>query len=381
MSVTPSQVIIYGSVNMPEADGVVVGGAIDFTKRVMFSDLPYQGLTGSANTDQLDLVSGTSGDTGVHVQVVGRDSTGTPITSSIITTTGTTTLLSTFGGQLFQRLQAGCLSSGSIAGINLIGNGTAATSDVAVLSHIKVLTARTAQSAANTSGVTPPLITLQSGDGATVGATVYSGLGLIIRIKGGKGNNQLRMISAPYAAGTAGYGTDVVAVNRDWAAAGIPDATSIYDVFYGFLFDILPNPVTAITRIFATAAADTPGGAQRIFYEKIFWSNTNVTTSLLTAAMQVLSESATLPSGALLDLALTTTLNDTATAANRQTTPTGTAGFVTQPSAITVPASPFSLPAGNSAANAQGGWLRLTLPAGTTTYQGAADLRTTGSTT
>ena len=59
-----------------------------------------------------------------------------------------------------------------------------------------------------------------------------------------------------------------------------------------------------------------------------------------------------------------------ATAANRQTLPlNGDASaltFVTQPAAISVIASPGSLPAGGVAADAQGMWLRLTLPAGTT---------------
>jgi hypothetical protein len=165
----------------------------------------------------------------------------------------------------------------------------------------------------------------------------------------------------------------------------IPDNTSTYDVAYGMLFDILPNPVTAITRIFATATADVPGGSQRIFYEKAFLVNTNTTTSLQSATVEVLSETPSLPAGALLDLALTKALNDTQTSANRQTLPTNgdssSLTFVTQPSPISVIASPGSLPAGNSAAVAQGLWWRLTLPAGTAPYDGTSLLRTNGSTT
>jgi hypothetical protein len=67
-------------------------------------------------------------------------------------------------------------------------------------------TYHTAQTgSANTSGTTPPLFKLASGDGASVS------LGQLISTRGGTGPNQLRMIIA-----TAGYGTDVVAVNRDW---------------------------------------------------------------------------------------------------------------------------------------------------------------------
>jgi hypothetical protein len=372
MSVTPNQIVIYGSANMPEADGVTVGGAIDFTKRVSFYDIPATGA--------LDVVSSSASDTATKIQVTGRDASGTIQTPAAVTLTGTTLIASTFGGQTFQRLLAGVITGGAIAGLSNPG-GTAAVGDVAAIAHTRSISGHTCQAgSANTSGTTPPLMKLQSGDGATVGALTYAGLGAIIRITGGTGANQLRMISAQYAAGA--YGTDVVAINRDWTT--IPDATSTYDIGYGFLFDILPNPVTAISRIFATAAADIPGGSTRTFYEKGFVVNTNASIALTVAQIEVLSETAALPGSALLDLALCKALNDTATSTNRQTLPTNgdssALTFVTQPSPISVIASPGSLPAGGLAAEAQGIWWRLTLPAGTTTYDGTADMRTTGQT-
>lgn len=372
MSVTPNEVVIYGSANMPEADGATVGGAVDFTKRVSFYDLPTTGT--------FDLVSSSASDTAVKCQITGRDSTGVVVTPAAVTLTGTTVLAASFGGQQFERLIAGVITGGAIAGLSDPG-GSAAVGDIAVMATTREISNHTAQTgAANKSGTTPPIFKLQSGDGATLGALTYSGLGLIIRITSGTGSGQLRMISVPYSAGA--YGTDVVAVNVDWGV--VPDNTSHYDVAFGLLFDVTPNAVKAITRVFATAQADVPGGSSRTFYEKVFWTNTNSATALINAAMQVLSETPTLPSGALLDLALTKVLNDTATATNRQTLPTnGDASaltFVTQPSAISVIASPGSLPNGNSAAVSQAGWLRLTLPAGTTVYKGTADLRCTGAT-
>ena len=373
MSVVPNEIVLYGSANLPEADAATVGGALDLTKRIAFFDIP--------STQAFDLVSSSASDTATKCQITGRDSSGTIQTPAAITLTGTTLLASSFGGQTFERLIAGVITGGAIAGLSNPG-GTAAVGDVAVISHTRAISGHTAQvGSANKSGTTPPLFKLQAGDGATIGALTYAGLGLIIRITGGTGANQLRMISSQYAAGA--YGTDVVSVNRDWGT--LPDATSTYDIGYGFLFDILPNPVTAITRCFATAQADVPGGSSRTFYEKVFALNTNTTTALTAAAIQVLSETPSLPGTALLDLALTKVLNDTATAANRQTLPangdTTALTFVTQPSPINVIASPGSLPNGNVAADAQGMWLRLTLPAGTTTYKGAADVRITGSTT
>jgi hypothetical protein len=373
MSVTPNQIVFYGSADMPEADGVTVGGALDTTKRVAFYDLPTAGA--------LDVVSSSAADTATKIQVTGRDSTGTIQTPAAITLTGTTVIANAFGAQSFERLLAGVITGGAIAGLSNPG-GTAAVGDVAVLAHTREISGHTAQAgSASTSGTTPPLFHLQSGDGATIGALNYAGLGLVIRITGGTGVGQLRMIAAQYASGA--YGADYVAVNRDWTT--VPDATSTYDIAFGMLFDVSPNPVTAITRLFATAQADVPGGSTRTFYEKLFALNTNTVTALTAAAIEVLSETPALPGSALLDLALCKALNDTETSANRQTLPTNgdssALTFVTQPSPVSVIASPGSLPNGNAAADAQGIWLRLTLPAGTTTYKGAADLRTTGTTT
>ena len=373
MSVVPNEIVLYGSANMPEADAATVGGALDLTKRVSFYDISAAGT--------FDLVSSSSSDTATKCQITGRDASGTIQTPAAITLTGTTVLTTSFGAQSFERLLAGVITGGAIAGLSN-PTGTPAVGDVAVMANTKTISAHTAQvGSANKSGTTPPLFKLQASDGATLGALTYGGLGMIIRITGGTGVNQLRMITVPYTAGA--YGADIVAINRDWGT--LPDATSAYNVTFGMLFDILPNPVTAITRIFATAQADIPGGSSRTFYEKVFALNTNATIALTSAQLQVLSETPSLPGTALLDLALCKVLNDTATAANRQTLPAnGDASaltFVTQPAAVSVIASPGSLPAGGVAADAQGVWLRLTLPAGTTVYKGTADLRTTGSTT
>jgi hypothetical protein len=358
---------------MPEADGVTVGGAVAFNIKPVFYDL--------ASTQAVDIVSSSTSDTATKVQVAGRDSTGTIQTPVAVTLTGTTIISSTFGGQTFQRLLFGVTSGGAVGSLTNPG-GTAAVGDVAVMGHTRVISGHTAQAgSANTSGTTPPLFKLQTGDGATLGVLTFSGVGLIIYITGGTGAGQLRTISVPYSSGA--YGADIVAVSRDWGT--IPDATSTYDIANGFLFDILPNAVNSIVRCFSTSQADVPGGSSRTFYEKIFAVNTNAATALTSASIEVLSESPTLPSGALLDLALTKALNDTATTTNRQTLPTNgdstSLTFVTQPSPINVIATPGSLPNGNTASVAQGMWLRLTLPAGTTVYDGAADVRVQGGTT
>ena len=148
------------------------------------------------------------------------------------------------------------------------------------------------------------------------------------------------------------------------------------------LFEISPNAVTAIIRMFSNTAADGPTGTQRTYFEKVFVVNNNTSTALTGAQIEVASEVPSLPSGALLDLALTTTLNDTNTVPNRQTAPSsGVGSFIAQPAFVSA-TGPGNLPAGPAlnSAGAQGVWLRLTLPAGAASYKGSADLRTQGTT-
>ena len=368
MSVLPSDIVVYGSANMPETDGVVTGGAIDFTRRVAFYDIAPAG--------NVDVISSSASDTATKITYFGRDPTGV-IQSQTLTLNGQTWVT---GSQPLERLLYAALSGATANGPVPNPGGAAAVGDVVLAAHSCVLpsgsvttdaTVRTAQSgSANHNGATPALFKLQSGDSASVSP------GQIIWIKSGTGANQLRQIIA-----TSGYGTDVVAVSRDWAT--VPDNTATYKILQGMVFEISPNPVTAVIRLFSTAASDAPTGVQRIYYEKIFVVNNNTGTALTGAQVEIASETPNLPSGALLDLALTTALNDSGAVANRQTTPSsGIGAFITQPALVSVP-GPGNLPSGAApnTAGAQGLWLRLTLPAGTAAYKGAVDIRTQGTTT
>jgi hypothetical protein len=373
VSVTSNELIVYGSANMPEADGVTTGGAVDFTKRLGFMDMSANGT--------VDLVSSSASDTATKLQISGRDAAGVIQTIAAVTLTGTTLIANAFSSQVYSRLLAAVISGGSVAGLTNPG-GTAAVGDVAIMQHTRTISAHTAQAgSASHSGVTPPFLKLQSGDGATVNALVYNGLGAVIRITGGTGANQIRYIAAKYSAtgayGGTALGADCVVVNRDWTV--VPDATSTYDIAPGIVFDILPNAVTAVTRAFVTAASDVPGGSTRTYYEKVFLVNNDTTTTLTSAAVQIASESGALPSGTLLDAGPDTSLNNSLSVANRQTAPGGVS-FTTQPGSISLT---NNLPSGASpnTAGSQGLWLRLTVPAGATPYGGAADIQIPGQTT
>src|ERR1700730_2255831 len=368
MSLPPSDIVVYGSADMPETDGATIGGAVDFTRRVAFYDITPAG--------SVDIISSSSSDTATRIAYSGRDSTGV-IQSQTLILNGQSWVT---GSQSLERLLYAALSGASANGPVANPGGTPAVGDVALAAHSCVLpsgavtsdaTVHTAQTgSANHGGPTPALFKLQSGDGVVVSG------GQIIWTKSGTGANQLRQIIA-----TAGYGTDVVAVSRDWGA--VPDNTTTYKILQGMLFEISPNPVTAVIRMFSTSAADVPAGSQRTYYDKVFVVNNNTATALTGAQIEVANETPALPSGALLDLALTTALNDAGTVANRQTAPSsGVGAFTTQPAFLNVP-SPGNLPSGSTpnAAGAQGVWLRLTLPAGAAAYKGSADLRTQGTTT
>lgn len=368
MSVLPSDIVVYGSANMPEADGAITGGSVDFTRRVAYYDIAPAGT--------LDVISSSASDTATKITYYGRDATGV-IQSQTLNLNGQAWVT---GSQALERLLYAALSGATANGPTPNPGGTAAVGDVALAAHSCVLpsgsaatdaTVHTAQSgSANHSGASPALFTLQSGDGASVSP------GQIVWIKGGTGANQFRQIVA-----TSGYGTDVIAVSRDWGT--VPDNTTTYKILQGMFFEISPNPITAITRIFSTAAADIPTGSQRIYYEKVFVVNNNTGTALTGAQIEVASETPVLPSGALLDLALTTALDDNGTVASRQTAPSSGLGpFIAQPAFAAIP-GPGNLPSGSipNGAGAQGVWLRLTLPAGTAAYKGSVDLRIQGATT
>lgn len=369
MSVVPSDIVVYGSARMTESDSVTIGGAVDFTRRVAFYDISVTGF--------LDVVSTATADTATKVIYNVRDSTGA-VQTETLTLNGRTAVA---GTKSAERMLYAALTGATANGPLTDPGGTAATGDVALGAHTcvlpvaSVMTDATTRSSANvlgtnTSGTTPPLFRMVTGDAASVSA------GMIIWTKAGTGAFQIRQIIA-----TSGYGTDTVAVSRDWAV--VPDATTTYKILQGMVFEILPNPVTAVIRMFSTSAADVPAGSQRIFYEKVFVVNNNTATALTGAQIEIASETPTLPTGALLDIALCTALNDANTSTNRQTAPASGAGaFVTQPAFAAVPGSgnlsPGTAP---NTANAEGVWLRLTLPAGTAAYKGSADVRTQGTTT
>ena len=94
MSVLPSDIVVYASANVPEADGVTVGGAVDFTKRMDFSDISPSGT--------LDAVSSSPSDTATQIKYGVRDPSGAEqvVTATL---TGTTPVVGAQSADRFHR--------------------------------------------------------------------------------------------------------------------------------------------------------------------------------------------------------------------------------------------------------------------------------------
>lgn len=345
MTVSQNELFFYGSANMPEDEVSTVGGAVDTSKLVFFSDISPNGL--------MDYVSSSASDTAATIALTGLDATGVSQTET--KTINGTTLVN--GAQTFERLMKG------------IAGGTTAVGDIAAISHTKIISGHTAQSGGNSVGQVEPFIQLQASDGGT------AAVGQIVRITNNSPSGaqfQLRRIVR--------LSGDFAYVNRAWGTA--PSSASTYDIHEGMLFDMAPNQVTAVRRAFYGIAADVPGGSSLTFYEKVFAINNDTATALTGAAILKQVD----PSGGTLNIGVCKALNDTATAANRQTLPAnGDASSITftsgsAPQTQNVP-SPGNLPSGNApnAAGAEGVWLQYVIPAGLAPAKTSATLRITGT--
>jgi hypothetical protein len=151
MSVLPSDLVFYGSANMPDVDGSTTGGALSTAILINFNDITPTGT--------MNYVSSSASDTAAIITLSGRDSTGV-IQAEAKTLTGTTAVS---GTQSFERLMKG------------VASGTTAVGDIAAISNTAVVTG-TAQAGAAASASASATITLQSGQGASCT------IGMIIRI-------------------------------------------------------------------------------------------------------------------------------------------------------------------------------------------------------
>ncbi len=346
MSTNPALICLYASSNMVSGDGISTGGAVNFAQRVGFSDFTSTGSGAWVSSSASDT-------TGVTGTIIGRDSTGAVQTQTAVLN-GTTAASGSIGWQR--------LLQGQFAGT--------AVGDLAFLAATPIITG-TAQSAAVTSGTTPPYVQLQSGQGAS--GAVENILRMTNNLPSGV-EYQLRRVIA--------LSGDVAYVNEDWSTT--PTSSSTYALYTGMLFERAPNSVTGLIRIFDNCAAAASGGSATNFYAKAFVVNNSTATALTQAGITLSGTTPGLPPGATLEFAIASGQNDSQTIANRQTYPAGvtfTSGALPQSSGVT--ASGGNLPPGSApnSAGAQAIWFNLYLPAGAQPFNGLASVTTSGTST
>lgn len=344
MSVTPNNVVLYGSADMATADGTVTGGAVSFSTRIGFSPLAAAGT--------YNYVSDSASDTAVTITITGRNSAGT-IVSETKTLTGTTPVTG---------------SVSFLSSLQGVAAGTTAVGDVAAVSATAVGSG-TAQGGGNTSGTVGPYITVAAGTGGSYAVEQIVQAG-----------SQLRRI--------VGISTDTVYVDRDWTS--VPTSSTTYTINSGFLFESSPNQITKIIALFYNCQAQASGGSNLTFYAKMFMVNNNTVTDAQAQSghtgvnFAITGNSPTFPPGSALQLGLASALNDTATITNRQTAPAGIT-FTTggPPVNQDMSANGGVLPHGAApnAAGAQAIWLALTLNAGTSPYDGSPNFQELFATT
>jgi len=132
---------------------------------------------------------------------------------------------------------------------------------------------------------------------------------------------------------------------------------------------VVSNLITSITsaiRMFHDGSSST---SQIIYYEKIFWKNTNATLTLNNAVMRLTSNPVS-----KVKLACAPSVGDNASVANRLTVPSGGLTFVDQNSSSIVPGSVLS------AGSAIGVWIQLTLAIGDAALKSSFQSQLSGTT-
>ena len=270
MSVSASDLIVYGSGTMPTADTGTSGGAINLATKILTADI--------SSTDNVEILSTASGDTSLSVVVEGR------------------------------------LASGAITTETIVTNGSNGTTVV---------------------------------DGSTQ-------------------FERILRVTFPAHAGT-------ITVRKDSAGGDVAVAEGSGTTATG-------TTVTKVHRLFYDATANATGGADKIFYEKVFVRNNNATKALLNATITGAETSTT-----IINFDLEDEDNGNNTSTNRLTAPTGSdmlGGSFTADDAEKAVNETDGGGAGDlGAGSAIGVWLQLTLEDGLAAGETVYTLTTAGSTT
>ena len=133
---------------------------------------------------------------------------------------------------------------------------------------------------------------------------------------------------------------------------------------------VITAGVTTVRRPFYNVSADVSGGSEKNYYEKIFFKNENGSLALTSATIEEVAGGV----ASNVEFTLETTLDGSGTSTDRTTAPsTGVGTFSSS-------AQNVANSQNHSAGAAQGVWLHLTLPAGTSATNSTYTLKETGQT-
>jgi hypothetical protein len=327
MPVIQSDIILYGSASMPDTDTPTdIGGAIALTKKMGFADLSTPSL--------VEIVSSQAADITQTITISYRTTAGV-LSTEVKTLSGLTPVA--YVATMERLLKA-------------IKNATTA-GDAAIMTSTAERTGTAQAGAANT-------ITLDAGASAV--DDFYTSM--VIRLTSGTGANQILSIIKYVGS------TKVATVSRAWTVN--PDATSVFRVARGMLFDKSPSEIFEVRRFFFDASANPPAGATKTYYDKGFFKNTHGTLALTSAVIAEVSDPATIA------FSLETSLDGTDTNGggnNRQVAPSG--------HTFTSATKNVANSQNHTAGAAQGCWAELTLVGGAAALNVVYQIKEQGNTT
>ena len=329
MAVRQQDIEFYGSASMADDDATLdIGGAVSTSTRISLSDMAVAG--------NVQVVSDNAGDTTQTVTVDAINASGITISEGKVLA-GQSPVVMTVNTDWRDLLKA--VKSATTAGTVAVESVTAETTGTA-------------------QGGAVDTITLAAGESAV--DDFFKGMP--IRCTAGTGSGQIARIIAYN--GT----TKVATLSRDVAVAF--DATSVYRISRGVVFERAPHEVLEVRRLFYLSEAEASGGANRAYYDKFYVYNLHATLALTNSTIAELADA---PSLADFDLEATLDGTDTNGAGNnRQVAP---AGYTFDSTTKNI-ANSQNLTAGSG----QGVWGRLTLAAGEPAGEFSWSLRASGST-
>lgn len=125
MSVSASDLIVYGSANMPEANGTTSGGAIDTTIKIVFTDI--------SATDGVEFVSSNAADT-MNITVTGRSAAGAIVAETVALTGTTPTTATTATFERILKVVLASAAAGTVTVRKASDNVTIATMEAGITS-------------------------------------------------------------------------------------------------------------------------------------------------------------------------------------------------------------------------------------------------------